>query len=89
MKRHSTAALIKSGVIEELKKRVFIDKGVKYIFNCWYYDKGRLLFLFCREEDKNAFNPKCRGLSLYYQHFDNYKNTLSMILKCFDEVQEI
>lgn len=89
MKRHSDKKLISTGIFEELKKRVFITNNKRHIFSGWYYDKGRLIFMFAREEEKDAYNPTCCGVSLYYQHLNDYKDTFTRILNTFEKVEQI
>ena len=84
MKRHSDKALQKTGLLE---------KDKIYVFSYWNYEKGKLLFAFCEEADngKNALydNVKYKGLILYYQHLDDYKNTYNLICKEFDKIEKV
>lgn len=92
MKRHSDKALQKTGLLEKLLGHKFIKKDKTFVFSYWNYEKGKLLFAFCEEADnsKNALydNVKYKGLILYYQHLDDYKNTYNLICKGFDKIEK-
>jgi hypothetical protein len=85
MKRHSDKAFY-NAVVKELQQEKFTDKNGNILsFSHWYYEKGKINLFFKYEQIKD----KLSGIQLYYQHLNDYKNSLSLIYHCFDKVEKL
>lgn len=90
MKKHSTKTMQKLGIFDELKKRLFIKGKKEYLFYTWDYNRGILSFWFRQKKDINKSlydNVKCLYTQLYWQHTNNYANTLDLLYSGFDKVE--
>lgn len=90
MKNHNHNKFLKCGVLQELKTKVFYNKNKKYLFYMWDYNKNILFFNFREEKDINKSlyeQVKSLSIQLYYQHIDDYKNTLNLIYNSFEKVE--
>lgn len=80
MKRHSDKYLInKTPVLQTLKTHIFYKDSTPYKFDYWYYQQNILVFAFTNDN-------KTTLVQLYYQHINNYKNTLQLIFELFDKI---
>lgn len=89
MKRYNEKSFLKTGILDELKNKIFEKNGQKYLFYFWNYEKGLYTFVFRKFEDINKSlyeNCKCLYTQLYYQHYNNYENTLELLYSSFDNV---
>ena len=84
MKRHSDKKFIDSGVVQQLLTKKFISNDKTYIFDYWNYERNVLQFCF---KEENTDNNQVLAIQLYYQHTNDYKNTLDLLYKCFDKVE--
>lgn len=92
MKRFNEKAFLKTGIIQELKKKKFYSKCKEYLFYMWDYQKGIYLFNFreIKDIDKSLYEQvKSLSIQLYHQHTNNYINTLELIYKSFDKVEDL
>lgn len=82
MQRFSEKAFIKSGVINDLRNKIFIKDGKQFVFHHWIYDKKFYIFAFA-----SVTGGKGRLLQLYNQHHNDYKNTTKLLFSAFDEIR--
>lgn len=90
MKNFNEKAFLKTGIIDELKTKKFYKKGKEYLFYLWDYQRGVYLFNFreTKDIDKSLYEQiKSLSLQLYYQHTNNWINTLKLIYDFFDKVE--
>lgn len=90
MKRFNEKAFLKTGIIQELKKKKFYSEGKEYLFYMWDYQKG--IYSFCFREtkdiDKSLYEEvKSLVIQLYWQHTNNWEYTLDLIYQLFDKVE--
>ena len=92
MKRYNEKFFIKTGILDELKKHTFYKGKQAYLFYCWNYEKGIYTFIFRKIEDiDKSLYENCESLCirLYYQHYNNYENTLELLYQFFDKIESL
>ena len=84
MKRHSDKYFIhKTPVLQTLNNNIFIYNNTNYLFDCWYYQQNTLVFMF---KNPQLTTNERLTIRLYYQHINNYTNTLQYIFENFDKI---
>lgn len=83
MKRFSEKTFLKTGILEQLQKMKLVKDNKEFTFDYWYYEKGIYVFAFATEQEKQKHNHKALTIQLYWQHYNDYKNTMNLIKETF------